>query len=163
MHNLRYTVCFLTRDDHVLMLLRNKPPNQGLWNGVGGRIERGESPLESVLREVQEETGFSLANARFAGLLTWDGFEIEDGGLYIFTASAPPGDFQPCDEGLLAWQPRPWVLSAPQVVENIHYFGQPVLDGAPPRLYHFEYRGNTILSHQVLPLPADVDIGTLDV
>jgi 8-oxo-dGTP diphosphatase len=94
-----YTLCFLTRGDEVLMLLRNKPPNRGLWNGVGGHIEPGEKPLQSVLREVAEETGYVLPTARFCGLLTWEGYEIPSGGsirvplysagLYIFTAAVP--------------------------------------------------------------------------
>ena len=107
--SLRYTLCFLTYRRNVLMLQRRKPPNKGLWNGVGGHIETGESPLESCLREVREETGYMLQMARFAGLLTWRGFEIEDGGLYIYTAQVHSARFTPGSEGLLAWKPRDWV------------------------------------------------------
>ena len=88
-----YTLCFLTREDEVLMLYRNKPPNQFKWNGVGGKLLPGESPLAACLREVREETGYHLRSARFAGLLTWSSFEdLGDGGLYLFTAPAPPGN-----------------------------------------------------------------------
>ena len=87
-----YTLCFLTRGDHILMLHRRRPPNQGLWNGVGGRIEAGEPPLAACLREVQEETGYRLATTRFDGLLSWSGHEFPDGGLYIYTAEAPEGE-----------------------------------------------------------------------
>ncbi len=55
--SLRYTLCFLTRGDSVLMLHRQKPPNLGFWNGVGGRLEQGETPRACMLREVREETG----------------------------------------------------------------------------------------------------------
>lgn len=103
------------------MLRRDKPPNQGLWNGVGGHIEPGELPRASVLREVREETGLRLTAVRFAGLLTWEGFEIESGGLYLFTARACPKTEPPdCNEGQLAWKPLDWVLSASEVVSNIH-------------------------------------------
>jgi 8-oxo-dGTP diphosphatase len=158
MNLLRYTLCFLTRADHVLMLQRNKAPNRGLWNGVGGHLEAGESPLSSCLREVREETAFILPSARFAGLLTWSGFQIADGGLYIFTAPAPAGEPPVCNEGILAWQPRDWVFSAPQVVENIHYFAPAVLNGQPPQVYHFDYQGSRIVRHFILPLPAWVDV-----
>jgi len=169
-----YTLCFLTRRDpadagpadpggvlrdgafgrdDVLMLLRVRPPNRGLWNGVGGHIEPGENPHASVLREVQEETGYVLPAARFCGLLTWEGYEVPRGGLYIFTAPAPPGEPHPTPEGTLAWKPRRFVLTSDEVVSNIHRFGSPVLDGAAPQVYHFAYRRGQILRHEIYPLP----------
>lgn len=158
MKTVRYTLCFLTRGEQVLMLLRNNPPNRGLWNGVGGHIEPGESPYAGCLREISEETGFSVPQARFAGLLTWDGFEVDDGGLYIFTAPAPPGDPRPTPEGELAWKPKSDLFNSPRVVGNIHHFSPAVLNGAPPRQYHFTYRDGEILAFDVRPLPAWVDI-----
>jgi 8-oxo-dGTP diphosphatase len=150
----RYTLCFLTRGDTVLMLHRSNPPNQGLWNGVGGRLEPGEPARAGVLREVHEETGFQLADVHFAGLLTWDGFETPPGGLYLFTAEAPPGEPDACSEGRLAWKPRAWIFSSPAVVSNIHVFGPLVLGGAPPQVYHFNYRNGQILDYAILPMPA---------
>jgi len=44
------------------MLNREYAPTQGLWNGVGGKIEGEESPLECVIREVKEETGIEINN-----------------------------------------------------------------------------------------------------
>lgn len=78
---LDYTFCFLTRGEQVLMLGRKYPPDQGLWNGVGGHIEASESPLAACLRE---ETGYELPRARFAGLPTWTGFEAPDGAVTYF-------------------------------------------------------------------------------
>lgn len=31
------TLCFIRKDDEILMLNRQKAPLQGLWNGVGGK------------------------------------------------------------------------------------------------------------------------------
>lgn len=158
MNGFRFTVCFLTRNEEVLLLLRNKPPNKGLWNGVGGHIEPGESPYQSCLREVEEETGYHLEALSFGGILTWRGFEIDNGGLYIFTAPAPNADPRPNDEGLLAWHPRRWVFTSHEVVENIHYFAPAVLSGAPPSRYHFDYLNGEIIHHRVQPVPPDIDI-----
>lgn len=151
--DLRYTLCFLTRGENVLMLHRNKPPNQGLWNGVGGRLEPNESARACVVREVHEETGFHLAGVRFAGYLTWEGFEIPPGGIFIFTAAAPPGEPSACREGQLAWKPRKWVFSSPEVVSNIHVFGPYVLGGAKPQVYHFIYQNGIINNFLIRPLP----------
>jgi 8-oxo-dGTP diphosphatase len=154
---LLYTLCFLTRGDDVLMLYRNQPPNQYKWNGVGGKLLPGENPLAACLREVREETGYTLTTARFAGLLMWSGFEGHaDGGLYLFTAPAPPGDPVPGVEGELRWQSRQWVFASPEVVSNIPYFAPLILDGAPPQVYHFDYRAGQIVGHVVRPLPENI-------
>jgi 8-oxo-dGTP diphosphatase len=143
----------------VLMLHRRNPPNQNLWNGVGGRLEPGETPRESVLREVREETGYILLEAAFRGILTWDGFETPPGGLYIFTAQAPDGEPLDCSEGTLAWQPRSWVFSSPSVVSNIHVFGPSVLGDAPLQRYHFSYNDGNIQHFRIEPLSALLYVG----
>ena len=156
--DLRYTLCFLTRGELVLMLHRQKSPNQGLWNGVGGRLEPGETPRACVLREVREETGFILTEVHFRGILTWDGFETPPGGLYIYTAEAPNGDPHLCSEGALTWKARDWVFSDPAVVSNIHVFGPLALNGALVQHYHFSYRSRQIEHYTIQPLPIDFDV-----
>lgn len=158
--NLRYTLCFLTRGDQVLMLHRNRPPNQGLWNGVGGHLEPGETARACVIREVFEETGYDLEVVNFAGILTWEGFETPPGGLYIFTAQAPQGEPIECAEGRLAWKPREWVLTAPEVVSNIAVFGPLALAGRRPQVYHFVYHEGQIIHSEVRPLPLGLEVGT---
>jgi 8-oxo-dGTP diphosphatase len=154
-----YTLCFLTRGETILMLRRLNPPNQGLWNGVGGRLESGESPRASVIREVREETGYHRDDVIFCGILTWDGFETPPGGLYIYTAAAPSGEPGLCPEGQLAWKPRDWVFSSPEVVSNIHIFGPLALNGCTPQRYHFSYQSGRIVHYQMLPLSGDEFMG----
>lgn len=35
----KQTLCFIRKSDELLMLNREFEPAQGLWNGVGGKIE----------------------------------------------------------------------------------------------------------------------------
>lgn len=149
---LRYTLCFLTREDRVLMLRRRRAPNQGLWNGVGGKIEGGETPSAACLREVREETGFQIPSARFAAVVSWTGFEAPDGALCVFTAEAPDGEPAACEEGELAWLPRDRVLRSAEVVSNIHRFGPDVFAGLSPRWHRFTYRNGAIERHDAMPL-----------
>ena len=155
MIELGFTLCFLTRGQEVLLLHRKRPPNAGLWNGVGGHIEVGETPLQACLREVQEETGFQLSAAHFAGFLTWSGFEIADGGLALFTAPAPDGAAAACTEGRLAWHPRSFLFKSPQVVSNLHYSAPHFMNGAPPLEYHFVYQQDQIVSHSIRFIPPE--------
>ena len=154
---LRYTLCFLTRSDQVLMLHRRFPPNQGLWNGVGGHIEPGEDPTTSVLREVREETGFQVEAVRFGGLVTWQGFGSSPGGLYLFHAEAPLGQPGMCNEGELAWRPLDWVLTSSAVVSNIALFLPALLQHQPPQEYHFDYEDGAIRAHAIRPLPPGIN------
>lgn len=39
------------------LLLRRVPKKGGFWQGVTGKIEKGEAPLEAAARETLEETG----------------------------------------------------------------------------------------------------------
>jgi len=156
----RYTLCFLMYEDQVLMLLRSKPPNQGLWNGVGGHIEAGETPLNSCLREVTEETGINLETAFFNGILTWDGFEIPPGGLFIFSAFISQRKTIDCNEGILTWQHQKWACSASEVVNNLHIVLPHVFQQAPPQAYHFIYQNNVIADYQINPLPENIKINS---
>jgi ADP-ribose pyrophosphatase YjhB (NUDIX family) len=54
--------------DRLLMIRRGRPPGIGRWSLPGGRVERGETMAEAVVREVAEETGLTC---RCGELLGW--------------------------------------------------------------------------------------------
>ena len=68
------TLCYIENDGKYLMLHRNvkeNDVNEGKWIGVGGHFEADESPEECLLREVKEETGYTLTSYRFRGIVTF--------------------------------------------------------------------------------------------
>ncbi len=53
-----YVLGFAFNNDNVALILKNRPAWQkGLYNGIGGHIEPGETPLKAMIREFKEETG----------------------------------------------------------------------------------------------------------
>ena len=57
-HNIYDALELIKKDLKTLILKRNsKGPRDGLWEFPGGKIEKGESELSCVIREVKEETG----------------------------------------------------------------------------------------------------------
>lgn len=58
-----FTLIFLFSNDRneVLLQLKNRGPYPGKVNGVGGKVEPGETPLDGAIREVREETGAKIA------------------------------------------------------------------------------------------------------
>lgn len=53
------------RGDKVLLAQRAGPPMQGQWSLPGGVVETGETVLQALHREVLEETGLRVTEARF--------------------------------------------------------------------------------------------------
>jgi len=49
------TLCFLTKEDEVLLAMKKRGFGQGKWNGIGGKVGEGESVREAAVREVEEE------------------------------------------------------------------------------------------------------------
>lgn len=99
------TLCYIEQGGRYLMLHRVKKENdinKDKWIGVGGHFEAGESPEECVLREVKEETGYTLTSYRFRGLITFVcGEEYEY--MCLYTADGFSGTPVECDEGTLEW------------------------------------------------------------
>ena len=100
------TLCYMERDGKYLMLhrtVKKNDVNKDKWIGVGGHFEQDESPEECLLREVKEETGYTLTSWRFRGLVTFVSGDGVTEYMCLFTADGFTGDPAPCDEGELAW------------------------------------------------------------
>jgi 8-oxo-dGTP diphosphatase len=55
------------RDGELLIVRRARSPARGLWTFPGGVVEAGETLVEAVAREVQEETALTIEPAGLAG------------------------------------------------------------------------------------------------
>lgn len=100
------TLCYIEKDNKYLMLHRVKKvndQNHDKWIGVGGKFEEGETPEECLLREVREETGLTLTEYRFRGIVSFISDECENEYMHLFTATEYEGDMIECDEGELVW------------------------------------------------------------
>ena len=100
------TLCYIEKDHKYLMLhrvVKKNDVNKDKWIGVGGHFEEGESPEECVLREVKEETGYTLTSYRYRGLVTFVFADVEMEYMSLFTADSFEGVPIPCNEGVLEW------------------------------------------------------------
>ncbi len=50
--------------DKLLLVRRNKRPYKNCWNGIGGKIEENETPIEAAKRECMEETNIAMQNPK---------------------------------------------------------------------------------------------------
>ena len=63
------SIALINNDDHVLISKRpNNKPLSGFWEFPGGKVEKGESPANALIREVKEELNIDINNKCFAPL-----------------------------------------------------------------------------------------------
>ena len=90
----RYCVGFAFKADipgYVYLIKKKRPEWQkGKLNGVGGKIEENETPLEAMVREFEEETGIKTTEEqwRYFCYLTEQG---EDWEVFFFTTNLKKG------------------------------------------------------------------------
>lgn len=95
------TVCLVYRGDEILLQNRVKEE----WHGYalpGGHVEPGESIVESVIREIKEETGLTVYHPKLCGIKQ---FPIEDGRyiVFLFRTDSFEGDLVSSKEGKMEW------------------------------------------------------------
>lgn len=101
------TLCYVKDDRKTLMLHRVKKANdfhEGKWNGLGGKMELGETPEECVIREIEEEAGLKILEPHLRGILTFPAFaKEEDWYVFVYTADKFSGELIDSPEGRLEW------------------------------------------------------------
>lgn len=150
-----YTICFIKRDEEVLLLNRNSPPVQGMWNGVGGKMEKGETPLSSVQREVAEETNLFLDENLFQykGTISWAIDGERAGGMEAFIVNIYDDGLYPTpvqiDEGILAWKDVSWILEKNNhgVSPMIPYYLHTLLNKKQEVHHHFTVHHGKIIEY----------------
>ena len=94
-------VCLLEDGDKILLQDRVKTD----WHGYalpGGHVEKDESFLDAVKREMKEETGLEIRNPRLVGLKQ---FPIDNGRYLValFKATEWSGELTSSEEGKMEW------------------------------------------------------------
>lgn len=145
------TLCYVRQDGRTLMIHRVKRAGDihlGKWNGLGGKLEPGESPEQCVVREVREEAGLEILQPQFHGLLIFADFKQDDWYVWVFSADRFRGtlaDSSP--EGNLAWIPDEDLTSL-NLWPSDHIF-LPWLAGGKIFSARFQYAGDEMMGHEV--------------
>lgn len=90
---------------NILVQDRNDPD----WPGIcfpGGHVEPGESFVESVIREVWEETGLTIENPKLCGTKQFQTRKGERYVVFFYKTNRYSGELKSSDEGEVFWIPR---------------------------------------------------------
>lgn len=101
------TLCYVRAQGRTLMVHRNRKADDyhhGKFNGLGGKLEPGESPEDCMRRELLEESGLLAQEWRLNGMITFPTFDgTNDWYVFVFTISRTTGELIDSPEGDLHW------------------------------------------------------------
>lgn len=78
--------------------------HEGKWNGLGGKVENGETPETCAIREVKEESGLQVTDPVLRGFITFPNFDGEnDWYVFVYRFDNHQGELIDSPEGELKW------------------------------------------------------------
>lgn len=142
------TLCFVKKNEQILMINRHKKPFMGLWNALGGHLENNETPLECALREIYEESHIKLDSATLISISTWN---YDDDEIYVYLSELPD-DFNlenypiKISEGVIDFKDIDWIIDENNygVVEDLRIFLKDIKEQTYHN-YHLIYNQNKLL------------------
>lgn len=151
------TLVYVVKDGKTLMIhrcKRDEDQHKGKYNGLGGKFERGESPLECAKREVIEESGLQIEDVVFKGTLLFPEFDKHgrDWIVFVYRADNFSGVLQKENqEGTLEWVSNDQIENLPLWEGDRHFlkylFTDQIFDGK------FIYKNNELLDYSLSLLP----------
>ena len=93
----------IVEDGRVMAARRGAPPElAGLWEFPGGKVEAGETPGETAVREVAEELGCTVEVSGWLSAASAVGTDLM---LRVATAFLVEGDPVPTEHTAVRWLP----------------------------------------------------------
>ena len=141
------TLCYIEKEDSYLLMHRVSKKNdltKDKWIGIGGKLEDKESPEECLLREANEETGFTLTSYQFRGIVTFVSDEWPTEYMFLYTADGFVGDMISCDEGNLECVKKKDMYSL-NLWEGDKIFLKLIEENAPFFSLKLSYEGNRLV------------------
>src|SRR5690606_7682399 len=122
---LKTTICFLIKDDSVLLAMKKRGFGMGKWNGIGGKREGEETIAQNAVRELKEEIGVNVAEHELepAGELKFYFNNKSDWNnhCHIFRVKSWSGEPEESEEMAPKWYSRNDLPFSEMWIDDIHW------------------------------------------
>ncbi|MCK9393709.1 MAG: 8-oxo-dGTP diphosphatase [Candidatus Paceibacterota bacterium] len=99
-----FTLCFIKKNNKILLGMKKRGFGEGKWNGFGGKVEDGESIEDGAKREFEEECGLRVSQLKEVGIINFNfldsGQELE---VHIFVVENYSGKVIETEEMFPKW------------------------------------------------------------
>lgn len=106
MNKIETTLCLLRRNNEILLAIKKRGFGAGKYNGVGGKIEKNETPENAMIRETQEEIFVTPIKYEKVGLMEFDEYykgNKENVVFHLYLVTEWIGEPTESDEMLPKW------------------------------------------------------------
>ncbi len=79
-------IVHIIEGDRILLHYKKRGHGAGKWNGLGGKIENGETPEECAMREAKEEMGTEIKDLKKMGEIVFYDVQEEDWMVHVYSA-----------------------------------------------------------------------------
>ena len=143
--------------DELLMIEKRRGLGADLYNGPGGKVEPGETPMAAAVRETREETGVAVADLDKRGEFDFYFGDEHVFCCHVFVARDVGGELRDTPEAFPEWRARKDVPYDEMWADDELWLPQ-VLDGDTIRgVFYFDADGDELLEHAVAEGVDDVD------
>jgi len=137
-------------ESYLLIHKKKKDLNEGKYLGVGGKIEPNETLEEALLRETKEETGLTLLDYQYRGVIYFHSGDYHE-IMHLYTSNNYVGELRPSSEGDLKWVLKSELKHLP-MWEGDHYFLDYLDQTDEFFTMHLYYEGENLIKVVVDPL-----------
>ena len=141
------TLLFVVRDGQILLIEKKRGLGAGKINGPGGKIEPGETPLQAIIRECQEELHITPTDPLKIGELWFSMTTCPDILCHVFTATRFTGTPTETDEATPVWTPIDAIPYHRMWADDAHWL--PLLLARQPFRGRFVFDDENMLWHHI--------------
>jgi len=147
------TLCLLVKEGEVLLAMKKRGFGVGKWNGVGGKLEEGETIEQAVLRETKEEIGVDskeehlvkVGNIKFY----FNGKEDWNNDMHIYLMSNWEGEPRETEEMRPQWFKHEEIPFTEMWADDKHWLPRVLKANKIEGEFHFSEDGNEIKKFEI--------------